>query len=163
MNGTYDRIVKKFGATRLGTWFFITLGTVIDRRLIRWSGGKLSSGSGTSMHEHAVLLYAKGARTGAERCVPLIASFNGEDIILIASRGGHKHNPNWYHNLKANPQCAIEHAGNRSERIAYEAEGEERRPLWQLAVDTYDGFGNYEERTNRTIPVMVLRPTPSST
>lgn len=155
MTEFYERLVLRFAATRIGAWFIVNIGTKIDRHIIRWTGGRFSSASGTNIQ--VVLLFVTGAKSGIERCVPLTATFNGEDIILIGSRGGNVRNPGWYHNLKANPHCSVEHAGTRTERIAYEAAGEERELFWQLAVETYQGYAAYKLRTERTIPIMVLK------
>ncbi len=158
MSEVYDRIVGKLASSRVGTWIIMNLGTGLDRKLMRWSGGRWSTASGTTMHDNMVLLFVQGAKSGLERCVPLVAALNGDDIVLIASRGGNENNPNWYHNLKANPRCAIEHGGKRSNRIAREAGAEERELLWQLALEVYEGYGVYEQRTDRLIPLMILNP-----
>ena len=160
MKNYYEVVAKGFAATPFGSWLFISC-SAFDKRLIKWTRGKLSLASGTTMHRHGVLLYVIGAKTGLERCVPLTAAFRGEEVILVGSRGGHEHNPHWYHNLVSNPACAVEHKGKRREMVAREASDEERDSLWQMVLDVYEGYGAYQSRTKRKLPIMVLTPTPS--
>ena len=100
-----------------------------------------------------------GARTSEPRAMPLVSLFDGEKIALIASNFGQKHNPGWYYNLKAHPQCIVQVNGRTVEYIARQVEGEEREKYWQMAVSYYKGYELYKVRAaHRQIPVMVLEP-----
>ena len=77
-------------------------------------------------------------------------------MIVIASQGGAPRSPAWYHNLKKNPQCEIELRGERTRRRAREAAAEERDRLWAAAREIYPGYDEYQARTTRRIPVMIL-------
>jgi deazaflavin-dependent oxidoreductase (nitroreductase family) len=153
----YDNMMERFASTRLGAWFFLNIANPLDKRVLRWSRGRLSTGAGTRFNQSFVLLTCKGAQTRLDRIVPLLATFDGDDIILIASNGGYEQNPDWYHNLKKNPEAAVEHQGVQLRCIAHEAEEKERERLWRLAVDNYIGYEKYQQHTSRKIPVMVLK------
>lgn len=100
-----------------------------------------------------------GAKTGELRTMPLVSLFDGEKIALIASNFGQKHNPGWYYNLKAHPQCTVQVNGHTDEYTARQVEGEEREKYWQMAVSFYKGYELYKVRAaHRQIPVMVLEP-----
>jgi deazaflavin-dependent oxidoreductase (nitroreductase family) len=153
----FDNIMERFASTRLGAWFFLNIANPLDKRVLRWSRGLLSTGAGTRFNQSFVLLTCKGAKTGLDRTVPLLATFDGDDIILIASKGGYEQNPDWYHNLKKNPQVTVERQGMRFRCTAHEAEENERESLWHLAVENYIGYEKYQQHTSRKIPVMVLK------
>jgi deazaflavin-dependent oxidoreductase (nitroreductase family) len=106
------------------------------------------------------LLVCRGARSGAERRVPLVyVPLPDERIVLIGSNGGAPRNPAWVHNLRAHPD-GVRFAARGGERAyrAREVDGEERREMWDRAVRQYVGYGTYQERTSRRIPVFVLEP-----
>lgn len=129
----------------------------IDRRLMRWTNGAINSGIGTNFN--TALLRCKGARSGELREVPLLATPLGDRFVLIASATGQKKNPDWYYNLKANPDCSLlVPPHGEVECVAHEAEGEERRQAWAAANAIYAGFAAYQERTRRRVPVMILTP-----
>lgn len=158
----YQAFWERIARTAWGARFVMPVATVVDRRLIRWSHGKLTSGIGTSHKNRICLLSARGAKSGQIRTVPLLSTEVGDALVLIASKGGAEGHPAWYFNLKRNPECEVELRGTRSRRIAREAVGEERERLWQAAVDGYPGYATYAERTTRQIPVMVLEPAKPS-
>ena len=100
-----------------------------------------------------------GAKTGQPHTLPLVAVFDGEKIVLIASSFGRQHNPGWYYNLKAFPECDIQFKGRSRKYMARETAGAEREKYWQLAVSYYKGYDLYAIRAaHRQIPVMVLEP-----
>jgi len=100
-----------------------------------------------------------GAKTGKQRKTMLVRLQEGEKIALIASNYGRAHNPGWYYNLKANPECQVLFNEKSATYIAHEAEGEEREKYWQLALSYYAGYEKYRARAvHRRIPVMVLKP-----
>jgi deazaflavin-dependent oxidoreductase (nitroreductase family) len=127
----------------------------IDRRLLPVTRGRLSTGLG----QPVVLLHVRGAKSGVERTVPLLATKQGDLIVLIASKAGARRHPAWFHNVKANPDVEVTVGGDRLPMHATIAEGEERERLWAMAVDHYSGYARYQERAGaRTIPVVALRP-----
>ena len=75
---------------------------------------------------------------------------------MFASKGGAPRNPDWYHNVRANPE--VEVAGGRIRARARVAEGEERERIWRAQASEVPAFGSYQERTGRTIPVVILEP-----
>ena len=161
MANAYQQFVERVARTRLGVRLFMPLATAIDRKLLSWSRGRLTSGVGTSWGKNICLLHARGAKSGVIRSVPLLFTEVGDDLVLIASQGGAAKHPAWYFNLKANPDCEVELRGERGPRRAREAHGEERERLWQAAVLQYPGYAVYQLRTARRIPVMVLERSAS--
>ena len=100
-----------------------------------------------------------GAKSGEPRTMPLVSLFDGEKIALIGSNFGRQHNPGWYYNLKANPQCTVQVNGQEQKFIARQTEGEERERYWQMAVSYYKGYDLYKVRAaHRQIPVIILEP-----
>jgi deazaflavin-dependent oxidoreductase (nitroreductase family) len=105
-----------------------------------------------------LLLDHVGAKTGNRRTTPLVYGRDGENVILVASKGGHPRNPGWYHNLKAHPDVSIQIGSRRMDVRAREATPEERERLWALMVGVYRGYEGYRRRTERQIPLVVLEP-----
>ena len=103
-----------------------------------------------------LLLAATGKRTGQDRTVPLIYSKTAGGYVIIASRGGTPAHPDWYFNLDANPQVTIRVATEVFEATARTATGDEREALWQQMADLYPPYNDYQNRTERQIPVVVL-------
>jgi deazaflavin-dependent oxidoreductase (nitroreductase family) len=98
-----------------------------------------------------------GARTRQPRTNPLVGIFDGEKIALIASSFGRTHNPGWYYNLKANPECEVFFKGKSRKYIARETNGSEGEKYFQMAVSQYAGYQKYKEyAADRHIPVMLL-------
>ena len=107
-----------------------------------------------------LLLHHTGAKSGKGRINPLGYLSDDGRYVVFASKAGSPTNPDWYHNLKANPQVRfLGPGGLTGDYVAREAEGDERSRLWAEAVDYYDGFATYQGRTDgRRIPVVVLEP-----
>jgi len=103
-----------------------------------------------------LLLDHVGAKSGAKRTSPLVYTSDGDDIVLVASKGGNPKNPAWYHNLKANPETTIQVGSEKRPVRARVATDEERERLWPKVVDTYSGYAGYQKRTDRKIPLVVL-------
>jgi deazaflavin-dependent oxidoreductase (nitroreductase family) len=104
-----------------------------------------------------LLLTHRGARTGIERTNP-VAYFPDDDrYVIVASKGGAPTSPDWYHNLVANPRATIEVGTERFDVIARVAEGDERDRLWTMITARNHWFGVYQQKTARTIPVLVLQ------
>jgi deazaflavin-dependent oxidoreductase (nitroreductase family) len=103
-----------------------------------------------------VLLHTRGARTGQERVNPLVYQPLGETIAVFASKGGADTNPDWFHNLRANPRATVEVGTETYDVHARVAEGEERERIWARQKQDMPGFADYERKTTRQIPVVVL-------
>jgi deazaflavin-dependent oxidoreductase (nitroreductase family) len=106
-----------------------------------------------------LLLHTTGARTGKERVNPLVYTTDGDDLVVVASKGGAPTNPDWYHNLLANPDVTVEVGTDTMPVRARVAEGAERERLWSHQVEVMPGFAEYQAKTSRTIPVVVLERT----
>jgi deazaflavin-dependent oxidoreductase (nitroreductase family) len=120
----------------------------------RAHGGKASSGP--FVGRPLLLLTTVGARSGQSRTTPLVYTRDGERYVVIASKGGAPTNPAWYHNLRARPTVTIEVGEERFDADASVAEGAERRRLYDQQAALMPGFADYERRTDRTIPVVML-------
>jgi F420H(2)-dependent quinone reductase len=105
-----------------------------------------------------LLLDHVGAKSGTKRTSPLVYTEDGDDIVLVASKGGNPKNPAWYHNLKANPETTVQVGSEKRPVRARVATDEERKRLWPKVVDTYSGYAGYQKRTERKIPLIVLEP-----
>jgi deazaflavin-dependent oxidoreductase (nitroreductase family) len=105
-----------------------------------------------------LLLDHVGARSGAKRTSPLVYVADGENVVLVASKGGNPKNPAWYHNLRANPDTIVQIGSERRAVHARVADPQERKRLWPKAVATYSGYKGYQERTEREIPLVILEP-----
>ena len=103
-----------------------------------------------------LLLDHVGAKSGNKRTSPLVYVQDGDDIVLVASKGGNPKNPAWFHNLKANPETTIQVGSEKRPVRARVASDEERKRLWPKAVETYSGYDGYQKRTKRKIPLVVL-------
>ena len=137
------------------TWFLVNVGNKIDPYLMRMSGGRLKS----TFNAPTVLLTHTGAKSGKKRSTPLAYFTNDDDVILIASRGGHRNHPAWYFNVIANPEVELWTKGGGGRYRAREAKGKKRETLWELATGFYPGFARYQERAgDRRIPVIVCSP-----
>lgn len=103
-----------------------------------------------------LLLDHVGAKSGLRRTTPLVYVQDGDDVVLVASKGGHPRNPAWYHNLRANPETTVQIGSERRPVRARVAGPEERERLWPKAIATYSGYRGYQERTEREIPLVIL-------
>jgi deazaflavin-dependent oxidoreductase (nitroreductase family) len=103
-----------------------------------------------------LLLHHTGARSGQVRVNPLAYQADGDHWIVFASKGGAPSNPDWYHNLKANPQARVEVGTDTFDVRARVAEDDERERLWSRQKQLMPGFADYEQKTTRKIPVIVL-------
>jgi F420H(2)-dependent quinone reductase len=99
-----------------------------------------------------------GAKSGIRRTTPLAYVEDGDDIVLVASKGGHPRNPAWFHNLRANPDTTVQIGSERRAVRARVAGPDERARLWPKAVAAYAGYRGYQERTQRQIPLVILEP-----
>jgi deazaflavin-dependent oxidoreductase (nitroreductase family) len=105
-----------------------------------------------------LLLHHTGAKSGKSRINPLAYQADGGRYVIFASKAGAPTNPDWYHNLKANPNTSIEVGADTIEVVASEAEGDERERLYSTQAERVPQFADYEEKAGRVIPVIVLTP-----
>ncbi|HUB68915.1 MAG TPA: nitroreductase family deazaflavin-dependent oxidoreductase [Acidimicrobiales bacterium] len=124
---------------------------IIDE--FRANSGRVSSFGEVTL----LLLHTKGARTGTERINPLAYQRLGPtSVAIFASKAGAPNNPDWYHNIVANPDVTVE-IGDQTHKVrARVASGEERSQIWERQKTAVPGFADYEQKTSRQIPVIIL-------
>jgi F420H(2)-dependent quinone reductase len=105
-----------------------------------------------------LLLDHVGAKSGTKRTSPLVYVKDGDDVVIVASKGGNPKHPAWYHNLRAHPDTTIQVGSKRRAVHARVASAEEHKRLWPMAVEVYGGYAGYQERTERKIPLVILEP-----
>jgi deazaflavin-dependent oxidoreductase (nitroreductase family) len=121
----------------------------------RGNGGKVGGGfEGAPL----LLLHTTGARSGRERVNPVMYQAVGDGYAVFASKGGAPRNPDWYNNLLANPRVRAEIGTQIVELTAQVADGETRERIWTAQKSAYPGFADYERKTTRQIPVVILKP-----
>jgi deazaflavin-dependent oxidoreductase (nitroreductase family) len=139
----------------LGGLFYHHVSRRLDTLLIPLTGARLALGP----PGQTLLLTTRGARSGKPRKASLAFLWEGDDIVVVASKGGAPHHPAWFHNLQADPRATVQHRGGIEQRVAREATGEERERLFARAAETWDNFAAYQRRAGaRRIPVVVLSP-----
>lgn len=106
-----------------------------------------------------LLLSTTGRVSGQERTTPLIHRTDDGRWVVMASKGGAPDDPDWFKNLEANPQATIQVKDDRIPVRAREAEGEERERLWRLMAEVWPPYDDYQRKTDRRIPVVVLERT----
>ena len=122
-------------------------------RAYRDSGGKHGyHWRGTTI----LLLTTTGRRSGEARTTPLIHRTDGGHWVVVASKGGTPENPAWYENLRADPNATIQVMDEEIPVRASTAEGEERARLWSLMAEVWPGYDDYQAKTEREIPIVVL-------
>ena len=107
-----------------------------------------------------LLLHTVGARTGEPRVHPMMYQQVDGGYAVFASKGGAPSNPDWYHNLLAHPRVRAEVGTETVELVARVVDGDERERIWSAQKAAYPGFADYERKTTRQIPVVVLEPAP---
>jgi deazaflavin-dependent oxidoreductase (nitroreductase family) len=110
----------------------------------------------------ALLLTSKGRRSGKSRTSPLIFGRDGDDYLIVASMGGMPKHPQWYLNLVADPHAEIQVKGEHIAVDARTAAPDEKPRLWQIMRDIWPSYDEYQSRTDRDIPVVVLSPSQGS-
>jgi deazaflavin-dependent oxidoreductase (nitroreductase family) len=125
--------------------------TIIEE--FRGKAGKVGGGfEGAPL----LLLHTRGARSGQERVNPIMYQAVGENFAVFASKAGAPTNPDWYHNLVANPDASVEVGAETIPVRARVLDDTERAPIWSTQKERYPGFAEYEQKTARTIPVVLL-------
>ena len=117
-----------------------------------WLGGTLPGGA------PVCLVTTTGKRSGQPRTIALLYLMDGDDVVLVASKGGMTHSPGWYHNMMANPDVEVQIGSARRPMRARRASDAEKAALWPRLVAMYRDYDDYQARTSRNIPVMILSP-----
>ena len=119
------------------------------------SGGRI----GGRIHKADVLLLTTtGRKTGKKRTTPLLYVRDGNRLVIIASNGGRPIDPSWWMNLKRNPIAMVQVKSLKETIYAQRAIGSEKERLWQMMTSVYPSYDDYQKRTDREIPVVVLMP-----
>ena len=148
-------------ATRDRVWPILRPLVAVHTVLYRASGGRI--GHTVPGTPPMLLLEHTGARSGTVRTTPLGYIRDGDALVIVASKGGHPQNPAWLHNLRANPDAAVQVRSTRARVRAREATPAERERLWPMVLAAYAGYEAYQQRTAREIPLVILEPqTPQS-
>jgi len=103
-----------------------------------------------------LLLTTRGRKTGTWQTLPLIYGKDGDDCVLVASKGGHQQHPAWYLNLDAEPEVRLQVGADKFTARARTAAGTERARLWALMCEIWPQYTDYQTATQREIPVVVL-------
>jgi deazaflavin-dependent oxidoreductase (nitroreductase family) len=122
----------------------------------RANGGKVG---GPFEGGDLLLLTTRGARTGAAHTTPVAYVRDDDRLVVIASAAGAPRHPAWYHNLRANPEVTVEVGTSKFQATASEALPTERDALWAKMVEVMPGFADYQKKTTRVIPEVVLTRT----
>lgn len=152
--GRVARAGERLAQLRVVTWYLVHVGRVLDPFLMRISKGRFNSTGSPVL----VVLTTTGRKSGLERRTPLAYFTDGDDVILIASKGGAPEDPTWLLNIRADPAVGLHVGPHGGQYLAREAVGAERDRLWALANALYRGYDGYQARTERQIPVVVCTP-----
>lgn len=127
--------------------------------LFESSGGT----EGTTMRGMPVIiLTTRGAKSGKIRKAPLMRVEHDGAYAVVASLGGAPRHPVWYHNINADPRVELQDGPVRQDMNAREVTGDEKRMWWERAVEAFPDYADYQEKTDRQIPVLVLEPAAGS-
>ena len=119
------------------------------------TGGKVGHDwNGTS----CLILHTTGRRSGATRKLPLIYARDGNDYVIVASKGGAPEHPGWYRNLVAHPDAAIQVWGDVIPVTARTGTAADKARVWPLMTAQWPDYDSYQAKTRRDIPVVLLRP-----
>jgi deazaflavin-dependent oxidoreductase (nitroreductase family) len=153
----YERTLENFARMPVGDWYMKRVAPRLDPPLLRLTGGRVSSIYPVPI----MLLTTTGAKTGRPRTLPLLYVTDGDRLILIASNYGNTSHPAWYRNLVANPKAEVLAGKKSGTYVATKiTDPVERDRAWDLALDMYAGYGDYEGRAgDRRIPLVRLERT----
>ncbi len=137
-----DAVMKPM--SQLNTWLY------------RLSGGRVW---GRWLRGAPILLLTTiGRKSGEPRVAPLLYLRDGENVVIVASKGGMSKHPLWYWNLEANPEVEIEIGRESTKMLARRASDPEKAALWPSLIEMYRDYDDYQARTERNIPVIILSP-----
>jgi deazaflavin-dependent oxidoreductase (nitroreductase family) len=106
----------------------------------------------------ALLLTTTGRKSGDRYIFPLFYGSDGKSYFIVASKGGAPEHPGWYRNILANPEVEVQVGTKKLKALARTATGEERARLWTKSLDFWPPYADYQTKTDREIPVVVLDP-----
>lgn len=124
-------------------------------RAYRASGGRIGKnykGAPVALVDHV------GRKSGKRFTSPLIYGMDGDAVVIIASFGGARRDPKWWPNLKAHPRTSVQIGSKRRDVVARQATPEEKARIWPRMVEIYPPYADYQRRTERDIPVVLLEP-----
>jgi deazaflavin-dependent oxidoreductase (nitroreductase family) len=147
--GTFGRRYRRADARLQG--FFTTLHTAA----YRLTGGRVGQ---TLFGMPMLLLTTRGRKTGRLRTAPLLYLPDGPDLVLVGSNGGAQRSPTWVYNLESYPAAIVQIGPARGEVGSRRATPEERARLWPRMVAVYPGYADYQRKTDREIPLLLLTP-----
>ena len=152
-----ERTVRPYtaGEEKIGS-VLIKILSALTNWAYRATGGKI--GGKFRRGAPVMLVTTTGRKSGKPRTVPLIYLEDGGDLVIVASKGGMSHHPAWYRNLEANPDVEVEIGSERRQMRARRASDEEKAELWPRLTQIYRDYDDYQARTDRNIPVVVLSP-----
>jgi deazaflavin-dependent oxidoreductase (nitroreductase family) len=122
------------------------------RRYVQTDGAEGHDWQGTTV----LILTTTGRRTGEPRSTPLIYGKHGDDYVVVASKGGAEEHPAWYLNLSAQPEVIVQVRGDQFKARARTAGRQEKPGLWRMMTERWPPYDEYQRKTNRDIPVVVL-------
>jgi len=122
------------------------------RRYVQTDGAEGHDWQGTTV----LILTTTGRRSGEPRSTPLIYGNRGEDHVVVASKGGAEEHPDWYLNLTAQPEVTVQVRGDRFKARARTATTKEKPELWRMMTERWPAYEEYQHKTSREIPVVVL-------
>jgi deazaflavin-dependent oxidoreductase (nitroreductase family) len=122
------------------------------RRYVKTDGAEGHDWQGTTV----LILTTTGRRSGDQRSTPLIYGKHDDDYVVVASKGGAEEDPAWYLNLSAEPEVTVQVRGDRFTAHARTASADEKPGLWKMMTDRWPAYDEYQLKTNRDIPVVVL-------
>ena len=126
--------------------------------VLRLSGGRVG---GRVAGMPVLVVTTTGRRTGRPRPTPLTAIEVDGHTYVIASKGGDEHHPAWYLNLVADPEVVVQRDGRSTPMLARVLSSEERSAVWPVVTRTFKGYADYQQKTDREIPVVELVPKPA--
>lgn len=129
--------------------------TKLHVAVYRATGGRVA---GRLLGSPVLLLHTIGRKSARTKTTPLFYLRDGENLAVVASNGGTLSHPAWWLNLEANPEATVEIGGRRLRVRAEEASRGEKARLWPRLVEMYSGYEDYQRKTDREIPVIILRP-----
>lgn len=130
--------------SRLNTWIFRASGGTLGKTWLRGAP--------------VMLLTTIGRKSGQRRTTPLLYLRDGDTVVCVASKGGMDHHPLWYRNLQATPEVEIQIGTHVRRMRATTATAEQKAAYWPKLIEMYRDFDDYQARTSRDIPVIILRP-----
>jgi deazaflavin-dependent oxidoreductase (nitroreductase family) len=122
------------------------------KRYLETDGAEGHEWQGTSV----LILTTTGRRSGEERSTPLIYGKHGDDYLVVASKGGAEDHPAWYLNLSDQPEVTVQVRGDRFKAHARDASPDEKPELWAIMTGQWPAYDEYQQKTSREIPVVVL-------